>query len=54
VGVRLTGARASGGPGGPYPIDGPTWARITAILDALSLGNDYDVTSAAGGEHQPT
>ncbi len=50
AGVRLPGARAGGGPGGPYPIDGPTWARIKAILDALSLGDDYDVTPAAGGE----
>ena len=51
AGVRLPGARAGGGPGGPYPIDGPTWARIKAILDALSLGDDYDLTPAAGGEH---
>ena len=34
----------------PSPSTGPTWARITAILDALSLGRDYDVTPAAGGE----
>ena len=53
AGVRLPGARAGGGPGGPYPIDGPTWARITAVLDALSLGRDYDVTPAAGGERSP-
>ena len=43
-GVRLPGTRAGGGPGGPFPIDGPTWARITTILDALSLGTDYAVT----------
>ena len=51
AGVRLPGARAGVGPGGPYPIDGPTWARIKAILDALSLGDDYGLTPAAGGEH---
>ena len=51
AGVRLPGAHAGGGPGGPFPIDGPTWARIEAILDALSLGDDYDVTPAAEGEH---
>ena len=50
TGVRLPGARAGGEPGGSFPIDGPTWARITAILDALSLGTDYAVTPAAGGE----
>ena len=50
AGVRLPGARAAAGPGGPFPIDGPTWARIRAILDALSLGTDYDVTPAVGGE----
>ena len=50
AGVRLPGARAGGGPGGPYPIDGPTWARIKVILDALSLGDDYDLTPVAGGE----
>ncbi len=49
-GVRLPGARAGGGPGGPFPIDGPTWARIKVILDALSLGDDYDVTPVVGGE----
>ena len=53
AGVRLPGTRAHAGPGGPYPIDGPTWARIGAILDALSLGRDYDATPAADGEHQP-
>ncbi len=51
AGVRLPGARAGGGPGGPYPVDGPTWARIKAILDALSLADDYDLTPVAGGEH---
>ena len=50
TGVRLPGARAGSGPGGSFPIDGPTWARITEILDALSLGTDYAVTPAAGGE----
>ena len=50
AGVRLPGARAGGGPGGPYPIDGPTWARIAAILDALSLGTDYAVTPTAPEE----
>ena len=50
TGVRLPGARAGSEPGGSFPIDGPTWARITAILDALSLGTDYAVTPAAGGE----
>ena len=50
AGVRLPGARAGGGPRGPYPIDGPTWARIKVILDALSLGDDYDLTPVAGGE----
>ncbi len=46
-GVRLPGARAGAGPGGPYPIDGPTWTRIAAILESLSLGTDYAVTPAA-------
>lgn len=47
--VRLPGSGAGAGPGGPYPIDGPTWARIVAILEALSLGTDYAVTPAASG-----
>ena len=47
AGVRLPGARAGAGPGGAFPIDGPTWARITAILEALSLDADYAVTPAA-------
>ena len=50
AGVRLPGARASGGPGGPYPIDGPTWARIATILEALALDTDYPVTPAGTGE----
>jgi len=54
AGVRLPGARAGGGPSGPFPIDGPTWARIKAILDALSLGDDYDMTPATIEERQPS
>ena len=54
AGVRLPGARAGAGSGGPFPIDGPTWARITALLEALSLGSDYPVTPAGRGERQPS
>ena len=53
AGVRLPGARAGGGPGGAVPIDGPTWARIAALLDALALDGDYPVTPVEGGGPQP-
>ena len=53
-GVRLPGARAPAAPGGAFPIDGPTWARIRAILDSLSLGTDYAVTPAPGEDGQPS
>ena len=54
AGVRLPGARAGAEPGGAFPIDGPTWARIKVILDALSLDDDYDVTPATPEERQPS
>ena len=37
AGVRLPGARLADYPVDAIPIDGPTWARIAAILEELSL-----------------
>lgn len=37
AGVRLPGARLADAPAADIPIDGPTWARIAAILEDLSL-----------------
>ena len=54
AGVRLPGARAAAKPGGAFPIDGRTWARITALLDALKLDGAYPVTPADGGERRPS
>ena len=54
AGVRLPGARSPAAPGGAFPIDGPTWARIAAILESLSLGSDYAVTPAPGEDGQPS
>ena len=48
------GARSPAAPGGAFPIDGPTWARIAAILESLSLGSDYAVTPAPGEDGQPS
>ena len=54
AGVRLPGARAAAGDGPPaaFPIDGPTWARIAALLQALSLDGDYPLTRTPGGERE--
>ena len=54
AGVRLPGTRPGAEPGGTFPIDGPTWARIAALLQALSLDGDYPVTPAPGGEREPS
>ena len=55
-GVRLPGARAAARQAdAAFPIDGPTWARIKALLAALALADDYPVTTAPdGGGLQPS
>jgi uncharacterized oxidoreductase len=46
-GVRLPGEALRDAPGGDLPIDGPTWAKITTILEELSVTTAYVVHPAA-------